>query len=546
MKRFIVIFGVLVWWSVYASVKVEEIYPGSTVKDDDVVVLKWSSSISGDYRIEVGGNGTKGTGTLIVSKPEGKVNKDVVMYTYLYPVTDFKNGDGDYKVYIYVTEEGGGETEYALLNFVLDNVPDIPTGLRASPGDRVLFLKWDKHPDRDLDRYVIYWRKGDNPLDFPSPDIYENYVELDPDATSYTLSGLENGVKYLISIGVWDTGNKFSGLSPEIEGIPAKTLGVSDFASEEIGCVFTYYHPYGSYKIIRGIKRIFGMTDYTASFLDIYYHKVSPSLINLSSKSNLVFMISKFITLLFDDRIILGIALMIFTVILSRRSSRFFLIIFLIFIFPSELFSASPRRFTIALYGTNFYPSKFPNYLHWDDIYGKGGHFLIEGEFGFEIPTVGGIPGISVQPGFFREKGYGLIEEDGTYIRASKDHYFYIFPLRVNLFYRLEFIDGQPIVPFVKGGVSFIFFMEQLVGGQTLDKGTVSGLHWSVGALLPLNWLDKEHAKKLDDNWGINQTFIWVEYLYQYVDRIHIPWGKRTSEFDFRSQNLYVGFGFDL
>lgn len=543
MRHFMIIVGLLFSLSAFASINVEEIYPGSTVQDEDVVIVKWSSTTSGDYRIEVGGNGTLGTGRLISSKSEGKVNRDVIMYTYLYPITDFTEGDGDYRVYIYVTEEGEEVPEYAVLNFTLDNVPEVPTGLNVAPGDGVLFINWDEHPDRDLDRFVIYWREGDNPVTSPSTDMYENYVEVDPNATSYTLSGLDNHTEYLVSIGVWDAGNKFSGLSPEVKGVPAKTFGVSHFANEEIGCVFTYYHPDGSYEILRNMKEIFKSTGYSRKLLGIYYHSISPYLINLSLKSDLISRISKIITFAFDDRIILGVVFMFLTILIFKKSSLF--VILLVFIIPSELFAGSPRRFTFAVYGTNFYPSKFPEDFHWDDIYGKGGHFLLEGEFGIEVPTKGGVPGVSLQGGFFREKGYGLVEENGVYRRASKDHYFYFFPLRINLFYRFGYIEDQYVVPFVKGGVSFIFFMEQVVDGEVVEKGTVSGFHWSAGLLFSLDWLDKDHARKLDNTWGINQTFIWIEYAFQYVDNKRFPWGESTY-YDFSSHNLYVGLGFDI
>jgi hypothetical protein len=528
-----------------ATITVEEISPSSTVTEKQEITVKWKSDTAGKFRIEVGGSGEIGTGELISENAEGNITSNTYIYTKIKPWIDFKEGDGDYNVYIYVTPSGGGDVIKTNILIKLDDVPDTPTGFKARGGNSVLFLSWDKHPDRDIKRFEIYWREAgdsDSPITAPTIGLYTHEVDVNSgEATSYTLSGLENGKRYFLSIRAVDYSDMVSSLSPEIEGIPYKTLGVGEIINEDGGCVITSLHPEGNFEILRGIRNIMNHFFPGREIVHLYY----TSFFHIFKKlPPFVKEISKVISYIFDDRVLILLFIMPLIFLKKRILLGFLLLTFWI----SPAFSESPRHWTISLLGTNYHPDKLSEY-RWDEIYGSGGHFMIEGEFGFEFFNFRyfGVLGTSLRGGFFREKGYGLIEEDGVYTPSSaRDHIFYLFPLRWSLFYRLEFMRDQPLVPYGRGGFDWHFFMEKIVDGKTTEKGVVSGYHYGGGIILVLDILDKKHAAKMDEDFGVNYTGIYAEYIVQKINRKSHPFGDRFEKWDFTGKNLYVGIVFDF
>lgn len=531
------------------TITVEEITPSSTVTEKDEITIKWKSDTAGKFRIEVGGTGSPGTGDPISENYEGNVSANTYVYTRIKPSLDFKEGDGEYTVYIYLTPSGG-ETINTRILLTLDDIPDTPQNFKATPGNGILFLSWKKHPDRDIERFEIYWRKADSSSPLTSPvlekGIYPDGISINSgEATSYTLSGLENGTKYYLAIRAVDFNDKVSPLTPEIEGTPRETLGVSDFISEEGGCIITYFNPGGSYEILRMGKKVLTLTETGREFIKWYYGEVFHRVKNLSRvlpKSLMGFLLS-----ILDDRVLLFLFLLPF---LGIRKKLFIPLIFLYFL-PSA-FAESPRNFTLSFSVTNYRPDKLKGDLwpedkttSWDAVYGKGGHLRIEGEFGWEFFKLFGVMGISMRGGFFRERGYGLVNENGNISRASRDHEFYIFPLRTSLFYRLEFISDQPLIPYGRGGFDWFFFQEKTVNGKSIDRGVRAGYHWGGGVILVLDFLDKKHATKIDEDFGVNYCGIFVEYIVERVNRKEVPFGNK-SLWDFTSRNLYAGIVFDF
>jgi len=537
------IIGLMVKSGKAGTITIEEITPSSTVTEKQEITIKWKSDTAGKFRIEVGGSGEIGTGELISENAEGNITSNTYIYTKIKPWIDFKEGDGDYHVYIYVTPSGGGNVISTSILITLDDVPDIPSGFKARGGDSLLFLSWDKHPDRDIKRFEIYWREArnpDSPVTSPVTELYSREVDVNSgEATSYTLSGLKNGERYFLSIRAVDYSDMASPLSPEIEGVPYKTLGVGEVIDEEGGCVITFLHPEGSFEILRSIrnsmKHFFpgreAVRFYYTSFFRSF--KTLPPFVKESSR---------IISYVFDDRFL--IVLFIIPFIVLRK--KILLICLLVGFWVNPGFSESPRNWTVSLSGTNYYPDKLSRYM-WDEIYGSGGHFMIEGEIGFEFFKYFGVLGTSIRGGFFREKGYGLIEKDGGYEPSSaRDHIFYLFPLRWSLFYRLEFMRDQPLIPYGRGGADWHFFMEKIVDGKTTEKGVVSGYHYGGGVILVLDFIDKKHASKMDEDFGVNYTGIYAEYVVQKINRKSHPFGDKFEKWDFTDKNLYVGIVFDF
>jgi len=74
-----------------------------------------------------------------------------------------------------------------------------------------LSLSWNPNGEADLDGYKIYY--GTSPGNYGPP------IDVG-DVTSYSLSGLTEGVRYYIALAAYDTSDNESGKSGEVNGVP--------------------------------------------------------------------------------------------------------------------------------------------------------------------------------------------------------------------------------------------------------------------------------------------------------------------------------------
>ena len=80
-----------------------------------------------------------------------------------------------------------------------------------------------------------------------------------------------------------------------------------------------------------------------------------------------------------------------------------------------------------------------------------------------------------------------------------------------------------PIVPYAKAGFSWTFWKSTDAGEvSTFDdekaRGLETGLQFQIGGMLWLNWLAPQTALDLDNTAGVNNAYLYVEYLNSTVD----------------------------
>lgn len=105
-------------------------------------------------------------------------------------------------------------------------------------------------------------------------------------------------------------------------------------------------------------------------------------------------------------------------------------------------------------------------------------------------------------------------EESGYYTRLS------LLPLSVSGTLRLDLFDGQPIVPFAKAGADYWLWTEQQNTGEGYLKGASTnggkaGYHYGFGVNLLLDMFSRERASRAEARWGIEDSYIVVEYRIQ-------------------------------
>ncbi|MGC8755359.1 MAG: CFI-box-CTERM domain-containing protein [bacterium] len=216
--------------------------PAINNTNNNVSVVTWSSSFSGTYEVEVGGNGTKGSGTPL----SGRSGSVTAGQTMTFPVyaSDLMNisggTNGPYTIYIYVTTSNF--TAYASTTILLLTIPPQPaTNLSATPGDGKAMLSWTASPSQYIGGYYVYYSTA--PFDI---NTLPSTVADAKNTTSYTLSGLSDGVLYYLGVVAYDLAGNTSGLSNIATVTPVYIPGPAQLAGQKGNC-FIATAAYGSY-----------------------------------------------------------------------------------------------------------------------------------------------------------------------------------------------------------------------------------------------------------------------------------------------------------
>ncbi len=87
-------------------------------------------------------------------------------------------------------------------------------------------------------------------------------------------------------------------------------------------------------------------------------------------------------------------------------------------------------------------------------------------------------------------------------------------PVDVSLSYRFEYAENQILVPFARIGMSATFVGQTSKTGAGRSATYVgAGLDWGVGMEFSLHALDRISQNLFDSDFGVNHTFLTIEYL---------------------------------
>lgn len=140
--------------------------------------------------------------------------------------------------------------------------------------------------------------------------------------------------------------------------------------------------------------------------------------------------------------------------------------------------------------------------------------------------------------GFSYAEGEALREGYGGFEKTDNRVIFILVPLHVSLFWNLQFWENQPVIPGVSVGYDAWFWNEDKDQGEGDGNGFRQGWHVAGSLWLLLDWLEPEHAYRLDHDYGINHTYLVGEYRYSAIN------GFGNRGFDFTDQTITGGLGF--
>ncbi len=231
-----------------------------TIGEGETLTLYWKieSTGSGTYRVEIGGDGTAESGTLVeADNGNGDYNGTTSGSTTI-TEDDLTDGSGDYTVYVIATE--GEESAFANTTITLQVPPEAVTGLLVLRGDERLFVSWDESEAEDLDHYLLYYDtdSGSAPEDYLGWQSTAGNSPIDVgDVLEFELTGLENGVRYYIRVSAVNDSDEEGPLSDERSGVPTDTVSFSDLEGDEGECfiataAFDDHHP--MVRNLRGLR----------------------------------------------------------------------------------------------------------------------------------------------------------------------------------------------------------------------------------------------------------------------------------------------------
>lgn len=210
--------------------------------NNNVSTITWKSTMSGTYEVEIGGNGTMGSGKAIPGD-SGSVTAGQNMTTPIY-ASDIINltggGDGPYTIYIYV-QTTGGMTAYASTSILLLTTPPQPvSNVTATPGDSKATVSWTASPSSYIGWYAVYYSTST----FDGSSLPSNVTST---TTSATLTGLSNGTQYYVGVVAYDLAKNPSTLSTPLATVtPVHIPSPSELAGQKGNC-FIATAAYGSY-----------------------------------------------------------------------------------------------------------------------------------------------------------------------------------------------------------------------------------------------------------------------------------------------------------
>lgn len=152
------------------------------------------------------------------------------------------------------------------------------------------------------------------------------------------------------------------------------------------------------------------------------------------------------------------------------------------------------------------------------------------------IPYVGPL-GLGISAGWARYRGNSCVSNDAgaptcptaDSTDSTESAKLVLFPISAMAVLRIDALARELSVPLIftgKLGLDTIFFRSR-TGSRTDGEGRSLGLRWAVQVALELDFLDRRAARALDEDWGINHSFVFFE-LYGSTASSTIPLGDRT------------------
>lgn len=224
----------------------------------------------------------------------------------------------------------------------------------------------------------------------------------------------------------------------------------------------------------------------------------------------------------------------------------------LAFVVVGPAVAESPRDMLLEVKFGPFRPSidsEFGAGVHpYKDIMGGGSVLMTQIEYEYEFYNRVGVVALGATFGYARDKGTARLA-DGKPSNDSTT--FHLIPLSLSAVYRFDYLAQNyriPLVPHLKAGFDYyIWWITNAVGdvsrakdGSVGQGGTFGG-HVTFGLAFHMDFLSPDMAQTFDADLGVNNTYLFAEYVMSWVN----DFGSSKS-FNLSSRTFLFGIAFEF
>jgi len=219
---------------------------------------------------------------------------------------------------------------------------------------------------------------------------------------------------------------------------------------------------------------------------------------------------------------------------------------------PQAGWAESPRDMVLELKFGPFRPaidSEFGAGKNpYKDVMGSGNVLMSQIEYEYEVYNRVGVVAIGAGFGYARSRGTARLS-DG---KASNDSTtLHLIPLSLSAVYRFDYLAQNyrvPLVPHLKAGFDYyLWWITNSVGkvarakDGSVGQGGTFGAHVSFGLAFHMDFLSPEMAQTFDADLGVNNTYLFAEYVLAFVN----DFGSKKS-FNLSSRTFLFGIAFEF
>lgn len=456
--------------------------------------------------------------------------------------------------------------------------PPVPTDVRTYGANRALVVSWSGGiPDpppftSNVEKYIVYWSsvdlaevltvtiqgdRGAVPATLPTAvsSVTVNFTD------NYLLEGLQNGVPVWVAVEAIDHVGWRSGLEIDDKGkvvaatgTPVETRHLGELAGIDDRC-FVVTAAFGA----RQSPWVAVYRDFRDRFLlrlpggetlvEAYYRRAPRWSAWLREHpmarqaARAVLIVTSPVAALAAATGPLGGLLLGAALVMARCRRRAATVLALIATLgaPEAIYAAQAWALRVA----PFFPENAvvdPGVgVSYADAYGPYGTWRIEAEYVWSpLDTIGHL-GFGGRAGFATDEGRALASSTGGVIKSGEKTRLLYAPFSLLARYRGQWMENQPVVPVIGGGLDLIAFQENRESSDEAMQNFAYGWHAEAQLELLLDWMERSAAAFMDENYAITDTLLYGGWQYSRTDDFGQP-----HSYDLSQQGWTVGLRFIL